>query len=131
MAYKYEKNMRAAAFRNFLAGALLDGTDRRDRAAYLYGWAAECGVKALMQKLGMKPPTDKQAGDPFWAHFPEIKQFIRDHDRGRKLADLKKFTTPRYMEYWHTSMRYSDGKEIRPEWIDRWRDDAKTIVSEL
>lgn len=131
MAYKYDKNMRAAAFRNLLAGELLIDTDRRDRAGYLYGWAAECGLKAVMQMLGMKEPTEKQREDPFWAHFPEIKQYIRDHDSGRKFSDLKKFTTGRYMEYWHTSMRYSDGKSVRSEWIDRWREDAKAIVAEL
>lgn len=123
--------MRAAAFRNLLAGEILDGTDRRDRAGYLYGWAAECGLKALMLRLGMKESVDKDRGDPFWAHFPELKQSIRDHDQGRKFVDLKKYTTGRYMEYWHTSMRYSDGKAIRNEWVDRWHEDAKTITGEI
>jgi hypothetical protein len=131
LAYKYEKNMRAAAFRNLLAAEHLDATDRRDRAGYLYGWAAECGLKALMKKLGIEESAERTPGDPFWSHFPELKQLIRDHNKPRKIVDLNKFTTGKFMEYWHTSMRYSDGKAIKAEWIDRWHEDAKNITAEL
>ena len=131
MPFTYDKNMRAAAFRNLLAAEHLDETDRRDRAAYLFGWAAECGLKALMQRVGLKESTSKDRGDPFWAHFPEIRAHIRDHDQARKITALHKYTVGSFMEYWHTSMRYSDGKAIKPEWIDRWHNDAKTVIGDL
>ncbi len=33
------------------------------------------------------------------------------------------------MQQWDVSMRYSKGSEIKPEWVERWKDQAKNVVS--
>ena len=35
------------------------------------------------------------------------------------------------MQYWHTSMRYSDGKGIDHRWVERWFKSAKEIVGAM
>ncbi len=133
MTATYPWNMKAAAHRHLLAAEALDPGPRRDVAGYLYGWAAECAIKALMLDLGMQPlPPEDRREDPFYAHFTDLKRRLRDSNQGRKHVDLRKFSdNSRFMEHWDTSMRYSDGKSIKPRWIDRWHEDAKAVLAEI
>ena len=133
MAQDYPVNMKAAAHRHLLAGEILVSGHRKDVAGYLYGLAAECGLKALMIALGMKPlPPEQKRDDPFFAHFMALKTLLLDSSEGRRHRDLLKFAQdPKFMAHWDIKMRYSDGKSIDDRWIEQWHVDAKAVVAEI
>src|SRR5215216_7118432 len=123
----FSVNMTAAARRHLLAAEMLVGTDRRDVAAYLYGIAAECAVKAMMPGIGLRPKADhKTPDDPYFAHFPDLRTMLRDvvsKRRGIPLARL--IQNDGFLNGWSTQMRYSDGREINPNWINSWAQQAR------
>jgi hypothetical protein len=125
----YGHDMRAAANRNFAAATALKGTHRNDVAGYLFGIAAECAVKQIMLSIHMRPAASKQ-GDPFYAHFEELKTLLRDRLQGRKSSRLIQLVNDqRYMQYWDVTMRYAHSNEIRDEWVERWCEDAKKAIA--
>lgn len=91
MAYK--PNYPASARRHLEAADALYAPEwRRDVAGYLYGIAAECALKAMMQESGLRPlGNDNRKDDPFYAHFPELKTRLRDLQLGRGAASLRRF----------------------------------------
>ncbi len=129
----YPRDFRAAAHRHLQAALALDGGHRRDVAGYLFGWAAECALKHMMIDSGMRPSDDVQRrDDPFYAHFEQLKSLLRDTLHGRRAGELRRYAeSAGFMQHWHTSMRYSDGKGIDARWIERWREDAKDIVAAM
>jgi hypothetical protein len=133
VATSFNSNMRAAAYRHQDAAERLHEGARKDVAGYLYGLAVECGIKALMLDLGMKPTTSASKGDdPFYAHFGRLKTMLRDDIHTRRFEDLRKFTEDNhFMEHWDIAMRYSDGKGIKGAWVDRWRQNAKDVMAEI
>lgn len=133
MVQSFNINLRAAAHRHQEAAETLHNGKRHDVAGYLYGIAAECGIKALMLALGMKPAADaRRSDDPFYAHFSRLKTMLRDDARTRQHADLRKFAEDdRFMEHWDVAMRYSDGKDINKAWVDGWRKNARDVMAEI
>lgn len=124
----YGHDMRVAATRNFAAANILKGTHRKDVAGYLFGIAAECAVKQIMLSINIRPSANKQ-GDPFYAHFEELKTLLRDRLHGRAAARLGLLINDnRYMQYWDVTMRYAHGNEIKDEWVDRWHADAQKAI---
>lgn len=125
--------MRIAARRHLEAGEALYSTNRRDIAGYLYGLAAECALKELMRCSGMRPLTEgERRDDPFYAHFEEIKAMLRDQVQGRLAGQLRKFSErTELMQQWDTAMRYSDGRQIKPQWIKMWREQAQNLVHSM
>ena len=125
-------NLRASARRHMEAGDRLNGGDRRDVAGYLFGIAAECAIKAMIAEAGWRPLAQhKTLGDPFYMHFPELKTWMSDHIGNRISSPLKSFVQPSFMHNWTTRMRYTDGKEIAPRWIDDWASQAKSAVGSI
>ena len=133
MTQSYGTNMLAAARRHLAAGATLMPTDRKDVAGYLFGLAAECALKHMMQDSGMRPlPREQRRDDPFYAHFEELKSIIRDRASGRRSGELRRYAeSASFMQHWDISMRYSDGRAIRSEWVDRWHTDAKNVIDRI
>jgi hypothetical protein len=132
MAYK--PNLPASARRHLeSADALYEQERHRSVAGYLYGIAAECALKAMMQEAGLRPlGNDKRKDDPFYAHFPELKTRLRDSQLGRGAAPLRRFIEDsRFMSQWDTDMRYCKGDEIKHEWVEYWRDQARDSVSAI
>lgn len=128
MGANYVSNMRAAAFRHLEAGTKLSDSTRRDVAGYLFGLAAECALKQIMLDSGMRP-SEPRSEDPFYAHFEELKRLVRDNAKGRRSDELRRYAEKSsFMQHWDVTMRYSDGREIRDEWITRWHEDAKNIT---
>ncbi|HXH43808.1 MAG TPA: hypothetical protein VNK51_08180 [Bradyrhizobium sp.] len=125
--------MRKAAHRHLAAAEVLFGENRKDVAGYLYGIAAECALKHLMNLSGMRPlPDHKRRDDPFFAHFEELKTLLRNSASGRRSGELRKYAErSSFMQQWDVTMRYSHGRDIRPEWVDRWRSDAKDVVGAM
>jgi len=130
----YTPNMPASARRHLEAADTLYATDkRRDVAGYLYGVAAECALKAMMEEAGLRPlSNDKRREDPFYAHFPELKTLLRDSQLSRAAGTLKKFVEdPNFMGQWDTNMRYCRGDEVNLNWVERWRNQTRDIVSAI
>jgi hypothetical protein len=129
----FQANLRAAAYRHLLAGEKLLGGHRNDVAGYLFGWAAECALKKMMQNSGMKPLTEAQRrADPFYAHFQTLKLLLRDTASGLLATKLRTYAEDAsFMQFWDISMRYSDGKAIQQAWVDRWHQDAKHVLGAM
>lgn len=140
MAYSRDpKNLLAAARRHReAADALFDdreptGGKHRAVCGYLYGIAAECAVKAMMHAAGLRPldPSERR-DDPFFAHFPNLRTLLRDQQpprRSRALSTL--IDDDQFMSQWDTAMRYAPGSEVKPEWVQRWRDQARSAVDSM
>lgn len=129
----YQQDMRKAAFRHLEAAEALFETNRRDVAGYLYGLAAECALKHLMQLSGMRPlPEDQRRDDPFFAHFEGLKTLLRNTAFGRRSGELRRYAErTSFMQQWDVSMRYSHGRDVKSEWVSRWRADANDIVKAM
>lgn len=130
---EYTFDMPAAARRNLQAARELGPGARRDVAAYLYGIAAECAVKAMMLDAGMRRlEPARRREDPFFMHFPALRTHLLDRVGGRRAAVLAKFVSdPRFLSEWSTSMRYSDGREIKANWMNVWEEQAIQAVASI
>ena len=102
-------------------------------AGYLYGVAAECALKAMMDEAGLRPlGSDQRRDDPFYAHFPALKTLLRDVSSSRGASALRKYIeNDNFMSQWNTDMRYCKGSDIKAAWIERWREQAKDIVGAI
>lgn len=129
----YNKNMRTAANRHFEAAEQLVGGHRKDVAGYLYGISAECAIKEIMLRSGMRPLDARdRRDDPFYAHFEVLKTLLRDGAYGRLATVLNRMAQDNaFMQCWDTSMRYSDGREIDERRVKRWRADAQLAISAM
>jgi hypothetical protein len=130
----YNPNMKASAYRHLEAAKrLYGGGNRKDVAGYLYGVAAECAVKAMMLDCGMRPGEGRSKDDPFFAHFPQLRTMLLDLGlNGRRSVSIRSLILhASFMQYWSTDMRYCDGKEIEPDWIERWADQARQAISAI
>ncbi len=127
----YTPDLPAAARRHLQAADVLDREgSRRDVAGYLYGLAAECACKAMMQEAGMQSRnSDNRREDPFYAHFPELRTMLRDGWLGRRGSPLLHYVDDdNFMSQWNTQMRYCRGSEIKAQWIEKWREQAHLVV---
>lgn len=127
----YNSNMRASARRHLDAAEQLHGTSRNDVAGYLFGIAAECALKQMMLNSGMRPNGNRR-DDPFFLHFQELKTVLRDQVYGRLHTELRRYAEDsRFLQYWDVTMRYSDGRDVEPAWVSRWRENAKDILGAM
>lgn len=130
----YSINLEKAAKRHFCAAETLNTTIRRDVAGYLYGIAAECAIKALMRKSGIvqSSPTAKASGDPYYAHFPDLKTLLLNRCQGRNSQVLQRFVgDSRFMQNWDIKMRYAPPNEITNGNVDKWRLQAKEAIQKM
>lgn len=102
-------------------------------AGYLFGIAAELALKSLMSESRLFPASQEFSdGDPFYAHFPEIKRLLRASIQGRRAGELRKFAEDNsFMSDWTVKMRYSPQGETSIDVVQRWRISAQSIMSKL
>ena len=134
MGQTYAKDMRKTAYRHLEAAELLyKSPSRQDVAGYLYGIAAECALKQMMNDSGMRPLSeDKRGDDPFFAHFEGLKTLLKDSSEGRRKGVLIAISSDAsFMQHWDITMRYSHGKDIDPRWIKKWAQDARNIIDRM
>ena len=129
----YACDMRAAAYRHLEAAEELADGKRRDVAGYLYGIAAECGIKAMMLEINIRPlPIAQRRDDPFYAHFPDLRTMLRSSLGGRLAAPLLHFiSSDAFMNQWSTDMRYSHGHDITDTWVTAWGAQARQVISSI
>lgn len=129
----YSLHYAESARRHFQAAELLYVGPRRDVAGYLYGIAAECGVKEMMRKSGMRPlPEAERRADPFFAHFPALKTLLSLQVKGRRAGALQKLASDgSFMSHWDTDMRYTRKEDVLEKQVERWKTDAERALREM
>ena len=133
----YSMDLRAAAYRHLHAADALvkNEPDRnaqhRSVSGYLYGIAAECAVKALLEQAGMRPRVQAQRqDDPLFAHFPELRSMLRDLPAGRLSGPIVRFIfDDSFMHHWNTKMRYAPGSDVQADWVATWQEQARQVVA--
>lgn len=130
-----------ASGRHYTDATLLHGAGRHTNAGHLYGFAAECGVKALLVDCGY--PTDID-GDlkktpevpilPARKHIDELSKLLQQivaslsgRDGARYLAQV-----PNLGEFadWSVSHRYCAAASIPPS-LEKWQRAAGEVLRML
>lgn len=123
----YTHNLPQAASRNLEAADTLAKGSRRDVAGYLYGIAAECAVKAMVEDVPML-----RRDEIFYAHFPELRTLLRDALKGRTAKPLSAFIEDdAFLNNWNVKMRYADARQILGTWVDTWAVQARRAVNAM
>ncbi len=124
-------NMPVAARRNLTAADALPETGYHV-AGYLYGLAAECAVKAMMEELGIRPAAADRRSDPYYLHFPVLLSASRDAAAGRRSGTLSRLLDQSgFMGGWSTDIRYAATGAVTPTEVERWRGQAKQAVASI
>ncbi len=83
-----------------------------------------------MRTSGMKPRSEDR-GDPFFAHFPELKRLLAMAE-GRRAGELRKISeNPRLFQNWDIAMRYAPTQDIRLAWVDEWKESAEELIRRM
>ena len=134
----YGIDLVGAARRYFSAAQKLDSTDRGvpcphyPVAGYLYGIAAECSLKAIMEKSGIPKQPNNRKEDPYFAHFPELKSMLRDRISGRYASLLRTYAEDSsLLNEWDVKMRYAPSSDIEMRQVERWRTQAQRLLNEM
>lgn len=122
-------DMTAAARRNLDAANALPEVSYHV-AGYLYGLAAECAVKAIMQEIGLKEPETRNG--PYYEHFPRLLSMVRDLASGHGSAKLRRVVEQKgFMHEWHTDIRYAASGQVDKAAVLRWQDQAHVAVQNI
>ena len=136
----FSTDMSQAASRQLAAADKLDGDQKRPVAAYLYGLAAECAVKAMLKSLRVKEPSDGGNHGPYYAHFPKLRsdlEAVVQGLQGRGARVLEPFTKNSFLRDWDIVVRYARSDELvgshqgRAARYDKWKKDAKHAVAAM
>ena len=102
-------------------------------AGYLFGLAGELAVKEMMRESGMSPlPPEQRRDDPYFAHFPYLKDRLKDHVAGRRSGELRRIAeSASLFQHWNTDMRYAPTSDILDAWIDAWSASAKSLLEQM
>jgi len=101
-------------------------------AGYLYGLAAECAVKAMMEELGIRPTLTDRRSDPYYQHFPVLLSASRDAASGRRSGTLSRILSQQnFMTGWSTDIRYAATGEVTSADVERWKTQAKQAVGSI
>ncbi|WP_148273525.1 hypothetical protein [Stigmatella aurantiaca] len=123
----FTPNLPAAARRHLEAAEELVTGTRQDVAGYLYGIAAECAVKAMMENIPLV-----RRDEAFYAHFPELRTILRDALQGRVARPLSALINDdRFLNNWHVRMRYADSRQILSDWVAAWSEQARRAVNAM
>jgi hypothetical protein len=121
-------DMAVAARRNLDAAIKLETENRLLVAAYLFGLAAECAIKAMLAELGPPHPKERM-DDPRYAHFPELLTLLRDQLSGRRSRTVVRYIQdPKFFQGWSIILRYCDGKNVPSKYLRAWSQQARDVV---
>lgn len=89
---------------------LLFNSQRWASADHLYGMAAECGLKRIMQAFGMQlnPKTGSPALRDDWVHADGVWARFESYRSGHHQGASYALPTPSPFSDWHVSQRYAD-----------------------
>ena len=109
---------------------LLRDNGRWANADQLYGFSAECGLKAVMKALGMAvdPSTGAPTEKKYWKHvqklWPEFTGFVDNRDGARYLSLLPGGTP---FADWSTDDRYANSGHFEEANVNLHRQAASAI----
>lgn len=136
----YRQDLRSAALRHFRAANELEQEASvgaqpgcRAVAGYLFGLSGELAVKAMMRDSGMSPlGSGSRQDDPYYTHFPDLKERLRDLAYGRREGELRKIAESQALfQYWDTKMRYAPTADIKQQWVDAWKASAADLIERM
>ncbi len=133
----FTPNMQQAAHRHHDAALTLDKTSKRPAAAYLFGLAAECAVKALLEAAKVPQNVNSRDDNPYFAHFPKLRDLLIDAIHGRGGGRLAPFAKDDFMTEWDITVRYAHTEEIvgkvdgREKRYDRWKENARAAIAAM
>ena len=114
--------------RHWTDAELLFDHDRWANADQLYGFSAECGLKAVMTTLGMPVDTHGIPGPEHRVHVQELwsifERFAGDRGGARLLRSLP-VGAP--FSDWSQHDRYAHRRHYRPERVEPHREAARGI----
>ena len=106
----------------------LEDAHRLSNADHLYGFSAECGLKALMTQFGMPvnaagDPQDRRRDrvhiDRLWGRYPDY--LTHPAATGYQLDSTNHFAD------WRSGDRYADDQHVTHARLERHRDGAEQI----
>ena len=136
----YSTDLQNAARRHLLGARILDEQSSagaqpgcRALAGYVYGLAAELAIKEIMRQSGIpRLGPDKRKNDPYWKHFPELKDLLALQLRGRREGELRKYVEDKNLfANWSIGMRYARSEEVNPVWIAKWKKSAEDLIARM
>lgn len=127
-----------AAMRHYADAKLLETDHRHANAGHLYGFVAECGIKALLVAGGLAVDAEgdiqRYQGQNFRRHIDQLAIQINAVDsflQGRAMAGyLAHIPDIADFRDWNTAHRYYDESQI-PHSLDKWRYAASQVMTML
>ncbi len=124
-----DADFRAAHRRHWNDAGFLFDNCRWPNADQLYGFSAECGLKTIMLKEGMKVdekgrPKDEEYRKHIHKLWPIFRGFIANL-RGREY--LRGFPSDDPFANWSQDERYADGEYIDREHVEPHREAAQKV----
>ncbi|ATB29801.1 HEPN domain-containing protein [Melittangium boletus] len=121
----YTPDMPTAARRLLDAARKLDSDGRADVAAYLFGLAAECALKAVAQTI-----PEARRDDVLYAHFPQLRTVLRDVLSSRRAQELRRLIeSDRFLNEWEIKIRYARADDIRNKPVKDWEEQAVKAIN--
>ncbi len=112
--------------RHWSDAEVLFANGRLANADHLYGFSAECGLKFVLQRLGVlppgrPPPKYRKHGNDIWRLFQDA---VRGRDGARYLRHLPEGEP---FADWHVNDRYAHRREFRQNTVALHREAALTV----
>ena len=120
---------RDAHYRHWLDAELLTENNRLANADHLYGVAAECGLKRLMQEFGMPfdPDKDKPQKRKDREHIDRIWDRYETYRSGHLHGASYGLPIRNPFGDWHVAQRYANRSEFNRERVARHRNGAEFV----
>lgn len=118
-----------AAARSYLAALILEDAGDPATSGHLYGIAAECAVKSVLETAGIT--IDRPSG--LRVHFPQLTQAIALNGRTRHMLSLLSVLQgpPELLSTYTVHSRYAGDNNIDAALCAAWALDAKSILLSL
>ncbi len=135
----YGEDWRGSARRHLTAASSLFAKNKAGEkpgnqavAGYLFGLAGELAWKEMMRKTGMRPGAVDHSEDPFYAHFPNLRRFLKVRATGRAQAQLLAHASnDALFREWDTKMRYAPTPDIPEANVAAWKLSAEGLVGQM
>lgn len=102
---------------------------RLANADQLYGFCAECGLKAVMVRFGMRIDDRGRPEKPYRIHLPELwplfEAFVARQDARRNLPD---FPEENPFRNWTVEDRYRRADHATTTFVEHHRTGARNVV---
>jgi hypothetical protein len=123
MAWSGNEDYSDSAGRLFTDAETLYAKQRWETAGHLYGVAAECAVKATLERGGMT--IDWSSG--LRKHFPDLVSAISMKAQGRHSMTV--FNRPGFLDSWKVDTRYAENDgTIEQTLCAAWRQDTADML---